>query len=669
MAVSRKDVQFLRSIVNRMEKDRLVTYKPSSNRNAYAMILRFKGNDGIRVSRMFNDPHNINDLKPRDILDKLDADAKDNHPSSLTMLYVRQKDTAEHRWSSNVIFPGGKRDKDEDKDDISAVRKHAYAQLGIPLKGQFVLLGRLPDIWNYSRDLEGGTLNCRFVFLHVGDMTPTLKLANHIVASTAWVPLTLLTRSHVQRDRVKHQFYSYLRSGSYRHREVRDLVSNTMMYFPSIQLPGDLGEHFGDVWGSTLSWTSTLLVYDRRRRLDWPIVSTDSFFLQHFVIYPLHGWLELRQHEVCEGEPLNALHIFCFFMVASIFCYFMGLVAYVTGTTLWVISDAMFAGGGKGASEIFMATETVAQQQKVKNFFNIPWHLMFPADLSQNKIGAPTEQENKEIIETKIMFNKLVQQVEKAPIPQGGTIIVWSDSFKSPVRERNNENNNNKSSNNSGDAKNDAENEEDKREQVVQSDDPDVLALLDIEAGYYTSLNAGDKSHQKLVEKRLQAEEKEAEEKEKRRMGKVPETPSRMVYGSGPFHQALIVGAGGYSSAKLGEQALEKRKEYQQSIKDQKDAHKIEEINEVVQNLILDQEGKAEEYFTKSGSASTPNQSNRGAGENHAYDYDAGGRLMTKEEIAKELAERESERYLQKAKDDTDEERRIESEVASMEKM
>src|SRR3989338_2586411 len=136
--VSSKDVQFLRSIHDRMLKDRLKVYKPGSNRNAYAMILRFKGQDGFAVSRMFA-PHEINSLKPIDIINKLDSESKENHPSSLTLLFVRQKDTEEHRWSSSIIFPGGKRDFEEDKNDLEAVRRHAYSQLGIPLKGQFVL--------------------------------------------------------------------------------------------------------------------------------------------------------------------------------------------------------------------------------------------------------------------------------------------------------------------------------------------------------------------------------------------------------------------------------------------------------------------------------------------------------------------------------------------------
>ena len=330
----------------------------------------------------------------------------------------------------------------------------------------------------------------------------------------------------------------------------------------------------------------------------------------------------------------------CFLMVCSIFCFILGVVGYALGTTLWVIWDAAIAGGGRGATELAKATEASAQAHNVKNFFNIPWQLLFPQDLQENKIGAPTEQENKEIIETKVMFNKLVQQVEQAPIPEGGTVVVWSDSFKSPVRERNSSSSNNNNSSTS------------------TSDDPDVVGVLDSEANYYTSLNAGDDSHQKLVEKRKEAEQKEAEEKEKRRMGKVSETPSTMEFGSGLFHQFLDIGAGGYSSTVLSQQNREKRREYQQDIRYQKDAHKNDEVNEVVQNLLLDQDGKGEEYF----SSSSNNNKENNKEEEHHY-----GKLMTKEEIEKEFKEREDEKYLQRARDDTDEEKRIESEVASME--
>ncbi|GET86030.1 hypothetical protein, conserved [Leishmania tarentolae] len=261
--------------------------------------------------------------------DVVDADA----PSSLQLLFVKRLNMEARRWSGHVVFPGGRRDPD-DHDDFDTVCRETYEEIGFPLQHhrEFLCLGRLPDYRLHSRIVDSrGFVQARFVFLHVGDITPTVQLASHEVESVRWVPLRGLREAHVERGRVAHPLQSFVNPQAVDTRLlVREMFPNTYVSFPSLLLPGTpapssspaaAGETEGGrkgcredgerartpedarsasaesplwrIWGLTLRTANELLSLDCGQTLDWPLVESNSSLLQYGIILPVHGYYEL----------------------------------------------------------------------------------------------------------------------------------------------------------------------------------------------------------------------------------------------------------------------------------------------------------------------------------------------------------------------------------------
>ncbi|KPA74360.1 hypothetical protein ABB37_09339 [Leptomonas pyrrhocoris] len=342
------DVKFLANVVGCLSERRLHAYCPGTRRSAAALVLRFdeatqhtlraavssfraasrrqtrkEGSHGdwsassLASTTATNSGGNAR-LDPVEFLRYL----QDHHryvdpdaPSTLQLLFLKRADVEASRWSGRVAFPGGRRDPD-DADDFQTVCRATHDELGLPLQytEEFLCLGRLPDYALYSRVVRSaGVVQARFVFLHVGAMTPTVHIATHEVASVRWMPLHRLTAAHMEHGCVVHPLQSFLRPQDADYRLLlTEVFPNTYLTFPSVSLPRVEGEECGDVhaedgrddgaswssrtwrvWGLTLRSANELLALDKRQPFDWPLVESNSRVLRYCVLHPFHGYYEL----------------------------------------------------------------------------------------------------------------------------------------------------------------------------------------------------------------------------------------------------------------------------------------------------------------------------------------------------------------------------------------
>jgi 8-oxo-dGTP pyrophosphatase MutT (NUDIX family) len=350
------DVRFLANVVGRLTERRLNAYYPGRRRSAVALILRFDeatqpslraALTSFRVVSRSHPPHHDGTsatgatapltsfsaalgghgagVDPVELLHYLQDHCVDPvAPSALQLLFLQRADVDASRWSGQVAFPGGRRDPD-DADDFHTVCRSAYDELGLPLQhsSEFACLGRLPDYKLRSRAMNSsGVVQARFVFLHVGDMTPTVQLATHEVASARWVSLRRLAAAHIEHGCVVHPLQSFIHPQDADYRLLlTELFPGTFFSFPSISLPlTEADEHTGvytantdtcassssssspsaassarawRVWGLTLRSANELLALDNRQPFDWPLIESNSRVLQYGILFPFHGYYEL----------------------------------------------------------------------------------------------------------------------------------------------------------------------------------------------------------------------------------------------------------------------------------------------------------------------------------------------------------------------------------------
>lgn len=308
--IPRSDVEFLQAAVKRMNELRLSAYTPHHNRGAAALILRFHGEAGNKVAKLLA-PIDRASMAPLDLLQRLRDHSDPGIESELTLLFLKRRDVDDNRWSGKVTFPSSKRDEKDDRDDLDSVIRYAKYALGMPLDTpDFLLLGRMRDTRLLSRRLRESVVMSQFVFLHLGDLTPSVTFAHGDVEAVHWVPLRALDRRFVVRHRIQFPLNSYLHTQD-AHQVLWSVLRqpNIMLRFPSISLPSGLG----DLWGASLSHASDFLRLDGRRRCDWPVLSSSNLFLEWLMIKPAHGYMELRYRDYrCEIDPV---HVGSFFLV------------------------------------------------------------------------------------------------------------------------------------------------------------------------------------------------------------------------------------------------------------------------------------------------------------------------------------------------------------------
>lgn len=218
----------------------------------------------------------------------------------------------EDRWSGQVAFPGGQRDANADKDDLAACVRETYEELGIPLDApDFIYMGRMADYELKSRMVNNfGIVQSRFVFLHVGDLTPSLHLNTLHVESVQWFPLSKMTAANIDATSVMHSAKNFFTAKTVKERHlIQDHISDIDVYFPSVSLPGRW-----KCWGLTLQSTSHLLELNGHRPIAWPLFRTNSPVF-NAVIAVMHGYWEITDRT----KPHTLTHKIAFFSAVSVF--------------------------------------------------------------------------------------------------------------------------------------------------------------------------------------------------------------------------------------------------------------------------------------------------------------------------------------------------------------
>ncbi|KAK6360789.1 hypothetical protein TWF730_006911 [Orbilia blumenaviensis] len=116
--------------------------------------------------------------------------------STAEILFIKRSTRAGDRWTGHVALPGGRRDKTDEGDEVTAVRE-CMEEVGLDLTSEDALLcGALPQrviITNWGQ--KPLMVLCPYVFLWAKNEVPEFKLQAAEVAAAFWIPIHFLLDS------------------------------------------------------------------------------------------------------------------------------------------------------------------------------------------------------------------------------------------------------------------------------------------------------------------------------------------------------------------------------------------------------------------------------------------------------------------------------------------
>ena len=106
------------------------------------------------------------------------------------VLFIKRAGRAGDRWSGHIALPGGKRDPEDESDQVVAIRE-TREEVGLDLS--------VPEVFeagNLPQRIVASTIGrvplmvlCPYIFLYTTKTTPPLRPSPAEVASTHWVPV------------------------------------------------------------------------------------------------------------------------------------------------------------------------------------------------------------------------------------------------------------------------------------------------------------------------------------------------------------------------------------------------------------------------------------------------------------------------------------------------
>ncbi|KAF2711188.1 hypothetical protein K504DRAFT_490097 [Pleomassaria siparia CBS 279.74] len=115
------------------------------------------------------------------------------------MLFIKRAARVGDKWNGHVALPGGKRDPEDEDDQVTAVRE-ALEEVGIDLSyAHAIAVGNLPQrIVTTSWGKVPLMVLCPYVYLLTSPDPPAQRLQPTEVASTHWVSLRALQSPHLR---------------------------------------------------------------------------------------------------------------------------------------------------------------------------------------------------------------------------------------------------------------------------------------------------------------------------------------------------------------------------------------------------------------------------------------------------------------------------------------
>ncbi|KAF2491895.1 NUDIX-domain-containing protein [Lophium mytilinum] len=131
-------------------------------------------------------------LELKDILDAFFAQDWVKHGDP-ELLFIKRATRAGDNWNGHVALPGGKRDPEDEDDQVTAVRE-AMEEVGVDLSyAHAIAIGNLPQrVVTTSWGKVPLMVLCPYIFLLTSPSIPPLRLQPTEVASTHWVSLRAL---------------------------------------------------------------------------------------------------------------------------------------------------------------------------------------------------------------------------------------------------------------------------------------------------------------------------------------------------------------------------------------------------------------------------------------------------------------------------------------------
>ncbi len=304
------DVKFLRTLTASLAKGFLTSYLPSTRRSTAALILRFSDQDSKKVSKLFS--HLDAGISATEAISRLERNQDENATSSLQLLFLKRADIRDDRWSGRIAFPGGFRDVD-DRSDMDALVREVHDEIGFPLRSpDFILLGKMNDYGLKSRVLSrAGIVQSRYVFLFVGELTPSVRINQHHIEAMQWVSLNQIRLTFIDKKAVMHVANKFMHASTADQRLYLRNAVTFDVFFPSVKLPGKWR-----IWGLTFYNTSELFELAGGECLCWPLFDVSCPPLRPFV-YALHGFWELQD---MQRRPITVRHQMWLGAIGAFFC-------------------------------------------------------------------------------------------------------------------------------------------------------------------------------------------------------------------------------------------------------------------------------------------------------------------------------------------------------------
>ncbi|KAK6497049.1 hypothetical protein TWF506_004534 [Arthrobotrys conoides] len=225
------------------------------------------------------------------------------------VLFIKRASRVGDRWTGHVALPGGRRDRSDEGDEVTAVRE-CMEEVGLDLTSEDALFcGALPQrviITNWGQ--KPLMVLCPYVFLWTKEGIPEFKLEAAEVAAAFWIPIhSLLEDKH----RTEHPVDVSDRMASSTSQLLKPFFNVLLgpMYFSAVQLkPEEVSQSIASITAARESADSEVTAGKEQRMGDlmlWGI--TNAVLADMLDFLPPFNFVESFQYPYFRGWDFRSL--------------------------------------------------------------------------------------------------------------------------------------------------------------------------------------------------------------------------------------------------------------------------------------------------------------------------------------------------------------------------